>query len=146
MIDSNPGEGRSSTKEDKKSMKNRIYGDNCGPKNKGIIRFMFQNVNGLGYTHQSVKTISVRNIMYNNEVDAMGMAETNINWSKMRRTQTLPQLARRWYQTSRTVVSYNQHKKRKKSKYQSGGTAIIAKGEMALRAIAPEYNDKRLGR
>ena len=146
MSDSNPGEGRSSTKEDKKSMKNRIYGDTCGPKKKGIIRFMFQNVNGLGYSHESVKSIGVRNTMYNNEVDIMCMAETNLNWSKLRRTQSLQQLARRWYQTSKTVVSYNQHQRKSSSKHQPGGTAVMCKGEMALRAIAPMYDTRRLGR
>ena len=146
MIDSDPGTGRSATKGGKESMLNRTFGDQCGSKEKGIIRFMFQNVNGLGYTNDSVKNINVRNMLYKYEVDVMAMAETNLNWGKIGINNSLPQLTRRWYQTSKTVVAYNQHQKRSKSKHQPGGTAVISKGEMALRAISPKYDSKRLGR
>ena len=138
MIAQDPEPGRSELKKDKQSNINRTFGDVCEPKQKGIIRFMFQNVNGLGYSHQSVKTVGVRNTMYNNEVDVMAMAETNINWSKIKKTQTLQQLGRRWYQTSKVVVAYNQHQKKSKSRHQPGGTAVMSKGEMALRAVSPK--------
>ena len=76
----------------------------------------------------------------------MTIAETNINWSKLRRSQTLPFRCRRWFETSKVSVSYNQHQKRSKSKYQPGGTAVISTGEMALRAGKQEQDSRKLGR
>ena len=149
MIDADPEVVRPTSIEDSKVILNdRIFGDECKIKNKENIRIMFQNVNGFGYSNQSVKTLSVRNLMYRNEVDLMAMAETNLNWGKMRRPNTLPQVARRWFQTTKTVISYNQHekKKRKKKFHQPGGTAIISKGEMALRVKQKSYDNKRMGR
>ena len=84
--------------------------------------------------------------MYQYEVDIMALAETNINWGEIRRTETLPQVSRRWFQTSKTVLAYNQHQKRTKFKHQPGGTVIISKGAMALRVNSQKYDDKRLGR
>ena len=94
--------GSDSTKEElKMKQKNRPFGDVCVPKQKSDVRVMFQNVNGLGYTHQSVKTTGVRNLVYQHEVDIMALAETNINWGKMRRPETLLQVVRRWFQSSK---------------------------------------------
>ena len=62
--------------------KNRLFGDVCINKQKTNGRVMFQNVNGLGCIYQSEKTIGVRNLMYQFEVDIMALAETNINWGK----------------------------------------------------------------
>ena len=49
---------------------------------------MFQNVNGLGYCHQSPKATGVRNLMLQKEVDCMAIAEVNVNWSKLPRDKT----------------------------------------------------------
>ena len=145
---SHPGDdGLDSTIEDvQEKYTNRPFGDRCDGKDKSNVRIMFQNVNGLGYTSNSVKTLGVRDLMYNHEIDIMGMSETNINWSKVSRNQTLPQIGRRWFQTSKTVIGYNQHQQRTRVKHQPGGTAIMSKGEMALRVQQQFYDSQRLGR
>ena len=137
-----------SIKDSKVIFNDRPFGDDCLSKNKETMRFMFQNVNGLSKNPSSVKMLSVRDSMYKHDIDVMMMAETNLNWGKMRRTTTLPQIARRWFQTSKTVVAYNQHEKfkRKSSIHQPGGTAIVSKGEMALRVCGNKYDNRRLGR
>ena len=80
MIQKDPEVDRHTSIEDSKVIFNdRIFGDECKTKHKNIMRMMFLNVNGFGNSHQSVKTLSVRNLMYRNEVDVMAMAETNRN-------------------------------------------------------------------
>ena len=110
--------------EHKKEKQSRTFGDDCNNKDKENIRIMFQNVNGFGYTSNSVKSISVRNLMFNKNVDIMAMAELNLNWGKMKRKCTLPQVCRKWFRTSKTVVSYNQHERKKCNVHQPGGTAV----------------------
>ena len=146
MIDENPGDERSISKEDKIEMQSRTFGDECLRKKKDNIRVMFQNVNGFGYTSKSAKSIGVRNLMFNKGIDIMAMAELNLNWGKMKRKCTLPQVCRKWFRTSKTVVAYNQHERRKRNVHQPGGTAVVAKGEMALRSGEALFDDKRLGR
>ena len=137
---------RSASNSEEGENEDRIFGDECIKKGKEITRVMFLNVNGLGYSEKSVKSQSMKNLMVRHNVDVMALAETNVHWSKLRRAQTLPHRCRYWFQTSRTVMSYNQHEKRTKSKHQPGGTAVITRGEMALRVNKFEYDKKRMGR
>ena len=146
MSQFNPEVGRSTSSVDTDSNIDRTFGDECRPKEKGIVRFLFQNINGLGYSHNSIKSESINNLLQRHEVDAMILAETNVNWGKVRRHQTLPQRCRRWLETSKVVVSYNQHQKKVKAKHQPGGTAVISTGEIALRISGSQYDDKRMGR
>ena len=122
------------------------FGGECNKKPKHTVRIMFQNVNGLGYSHTSVKSNSIRKLMVKKEVDVMAIAETGINWSKVKRSQTLQQVCKIWFERSKTTVSYNQYEKRKKNKHQPGGTAVIARGDLALRHHKNEYDVKKLGR
>ena len=93
---------------------------------------MFQNVNGLGYTNKSVKSDSIRKVIVENKLDVMGLAETNINWSKIRRPHTLAQTCKKWFESSKATVSYNMKDRKKASKYQPGGTAVISRGDISL--------------
>ena len=61
------------------------------------------------------------------------MAEINLNWSKLGRNQNLSQVCNKWFQTSKTIVAYNQHERRNKFNHQPGGTTITSTGEIALR-------------
>ena len=146
MTDSDPGDEQQISIKDKKGKSCCTFGDECSSKSKDSIRIMFQNVNGFGYNSNSIKSISIRNLMFDKSVDIMAMAELNLNWGKMKRKSTLPQVARKWFRNSKTVVAYNQHERRKKKVHQPGGTAVVAKGEMALRTHRAHYDDKRLGR
>ena len=147
MIPKAPESVRPLSKGEKKRNDNsRIFGNKCERKNKNNVRIMFQNVNGLGYCHQSPKATGVRNLMLQKEVDCMAIAEVNVNWSKLPRDKTLPHICRRWFQTSKVAFGYNQHEKRRKYRHQPGGTAILTKGEMALRISRTTTEGKRLGR
>ena len=138
----------SNANEDIPREKGRIFGDLIEFKEKGSIRFMFQNVNGFGYTTKSVKSLGIRDMINEKKVDVMAMAELNKNWGKMQRVNTLPQICKGWFRRSRVVVSYNQHERRRKNTkiHQPGGTAVIAKGDMALRSGKSSYDDLKMGR
>ena len=75
----NPSADRTSTIGEKKDHSNREFGDKCVPKQKGSVRFMFQNVNDLGYSHESVKTNSIKQVLFKHDVDIMAIAETNVD-------------------------------------------------------------------
>lgn len=138
----------SSADEEIKREKGRIFGDLSNFKEKGSIRIMFQNVNGFGYTPKSVKSLGIRDVMNEQKVDVMLMAELNKNWGKMCRANTLPQICKGWFRKCRVVVAYNQHERRRRNTkiHQPGGTAVVSKGDMALRSGKAMYDNLKLGR
>ena len=107
MTNNTPGVDRQHTIGENQDNNSRYFGDICSKKQKGAIRFMFQNINGIGYTSKSIKCNSIRKLIVKNNVDVMGLAETNINWGKIRRPQTLPQTCKRWFESSRVTTAYN---------------------------------------
>ena len=122
------------------------FGDVCDNKKSNTVRVMFQNINGFGYSHDSVKAQSIRKLMVTSKVDVMALAELNMNWGKLSRAQTLPQICKRWFQSSKATISYNQHERRKKNKHQPGGTAVISLNDLSLRHHKHDYDTKKLGR
>ena len=138
----------STADENEVESKSRTFGDPIGVKQKNSVRIMFQNVNGFGYTKKSVKSLGIRDVINDVKVDAMAMAKLNKNWGKMQRANTLPQICKGWFRNSRTVVSYNQHERRRKNCkiHQPGGMAVVLKGDLAIRAGKSHYDESRLGR
>ena len=93
MINRDPGTGRSAIKEgDDQGKNNRIFGDTIKEKEEDNVRIFFQNINGFGYSDSSVKSSSVKNLIKKHNIDIMAMAEMNLNWGKLSRKQTLPQV------------------------------------------------------
>ena len=113
MIQTNLGAGQQCSNEGNGQSDSWNFGDKCNSKPKNTVRVMFQNVNGLGYSHSSVKSNSIRKLIVDKEVDVMAIAETGINWSKVKRSQTLQQVCKIWFERSKTTVSYNQYEKKK---------------------------------
>ena len=138
MTNTTPSADRQGTIGEEEELENWYFGDLCSRKKKDTIRFMFQNINGIGYTSKSVKCDSVRKLIVNYNVDVMGLAETNINWGKIRRPQTLPQTCKQWFKSSKVTTAYNLKDKKRKTPHQPGGTAVISRGDMSLRHHAHE--------
>ena len=73
------------------------------------------------------------------------MAEVNINWRNLRRTNTMEQICRKWFERTRTMTSYNSHNRL--SGYSlPGGVASITHGPLALRALERAHDVRQLGR
>ena len=59
------------------------YGDRLGHKDTGKIRIGFQNINGIKGPINAANEIF--DVIEDKEVDIMGLAETNINWTEKKR-------------------------------------------------------------
>ena len=59
------------------------YGDRLGEKGAGKLRIGFQNINGIKGTINAANEIF--EVIEDKDVDIMGLAETNINWTETRR-------------------------------------------------------------
>ena len=109
------------------------------------IRVSFVNVNGIGSFAKHEKSEGIRRHMVEKEVDIMGLAETNVNWKKVRNKDTLWDRTKEWVPDRRIGVSYNLHQ-RVQSKAQPGGTATIAVNDMAQRYKGSGYDESGVGR
>ena len=139
------------TSQSSQTFQSCSFGDTCKAKPKTTIRIAFQNLNGFEYTSKystksDIKSTKLRQLIQQKQIDAIGLAELNINWGKLPRHQTLPQICNTWFETSKTTLSYNLHEHRGNSIYQPGGTAIISTGDLALRHHKHEYDKRQLGR
>ena len=109
------------------------------------VRISFVNVNGIGSFARHEKSEGVRRYIVDNSVDVMGIAETNVNWMKVKNKDTLWDRTKAWAPDRRLGVSYNLHQ-RIPSKAQPGGTATIAVNDMAHRYKECGYDPSGLGR
>ena len=78
-------------------------------------------------------------------MDIMGLAETKVNWMKVRNKDTLWDRTKAWAKDRRIGVSYNLHQA-VPSKAQPGGTATIAINNMSHRYKSSGYDSTGLGR
>ena len=112
---------------------------------QNIIRIVFQNINGFGYTDKHSKTDSIRSFIQKYKVDIMALVETNVNWKRVKKNRTIWDKTRHWFENQRVSVAYNSLDRSGK-KYQPGGCSIITQGELALRSDKSGQDERRLGR
>ncbi len=129
----------------KENANSRPFGDILNSKSKNNIRLMFQNIRGFGYSAQDNKSALIRDFIYEKEVDSFMMAEINVNWERTSRKNTMNQIVKKWFETTKVTNSYNSHKK-SVSKWLPGGTAIVTQGSLALRANSNENDERHMGR
>ena len=79
------------------------------------------------------------------EVDVMGIAETNVNWGKVRSKDTLWDQTKLWAENRRLGVLFNT-RQTLVTPYQQGGTATIAFNDMAHRYKRSGFDTSGLGR
>ena len=68
---------------------NSAWGDNIIPKKSDTLRLYFQNINGVQSNTNWNKWRDIVTGMTNNQVDIMGLVETNINWNLNRNKRAL---------------------------------------------------------
>ena len=130
----------------KKAINSRHFGDDLeSTKGKKNLRFAFQNIRGFGTSHNHVRAVSIKHFIQDYSIDAMGMAEVNINWTNVGIKNTMEQICRTWFERTRTTTAYNTHY-RDRGPHQPGGVAIISTGAMSDRAGKPTYDARYLGR
>ena len=109
-------------------------------------RICFVNINGIGVKKKSSKSEDIRMFMRNNDVDVIGLAETNVNWSKITTSNTLWERTKAWFETRKIAVSYNTHDCIGKRRCQQGGTATITQSKVAHRHRDNGFDSTGLGR
>ena len=121
------------------------WGHTMKEKEKKTVRISFVNVNGIGSKAKSSKSEDIRQYMVENDVDVMGLAETNVNWGKVRNKDTLWDRTKQWFSNRRIGVAYNTHQKLS-TNFQPGGTATLATNDIAHRFKRSGFDESGLGR
>ena len=122
------------------------WGDQIQEKPDKIYRLCFENINGLGFdTIHNVKQDRFITWAKENEVDAMGWAEVNINWRMTTPTERLRERMRSGQWNKITVsTAHNTHEKL--TKYQPGGVSLMTFDQLAHRISASGADPSGLGR
>ena len=68
---------------------NKSWGDQLLPKSTGTMRILFQNINGVQSATNWNKWRDIVTEMTEQQVDILGLAETNINWNPIRTKKAL---------------------------------------------------------
>ena len=71
MSNNTPVTSRQGYKEEIKENECCSFGDPCLKKHKSQVRFMFQNINRIGYSSKHVKADSIRKMIVKNNVDVI---------------------------------------------------------------------------
>ena len=58
-------------------------GDWCGGKQKGNIRIVTQNINGLGQISGILKERNLKEFILDRDIDIMGVQELNVCWANV---------------------------------------------------------------
>ena len=127
------------------SFHSREFGDKLNRKSKEVMRYTFQNIRGFGTSNKHERALAIKQFIEKYEVDVMCMAEVNQNWRNLRRTNTLEQICRKWFERTRTMSSYNSHN-RERGYHLPGGVGSIVQGPLALRAIGRFHDERQMGR
>ena len=84
--------------------------------------------------------------MKENEVDAMNLVETNVNWSKIKSRDTLWDRTKQWFEHRTIAVAYNLKDGVSKTRKQQGGTATVLKDKVAHKTKETGFDKEGLGR
>ena len=105
------------------------YGDKLDKKEEGHIRIAFQNINGIkgkiNASHEVLTKIEEK------EIDILGIAETNINWTDVKQLEMNMAVKMRFGQGHLVASSIKANKKG----YLPGGTAMITQGRTTGKII-----------
>lgn len=121
------------------------WGHKMRKKKDKTVRISFVNVNGIGSYRGHAKSEGIRSYIKEQEVDVMGLAETNVNWGKVRAKDSIWDRTKMWAQNRRIGVSYNTTQKINTT-VQQGGTVTVAVQDMAHRVKQCGYDKSGLGR
>ena len=111
------------------------YGDKINQKDDGNIRIGFQNINGLKGKITAANEVFA--MMEEKEMDILGVAETNKNWTDTRRLEAHMAIKIQFEQGKRISSS----SKASKERYLPGGTAMITRGRVTGRILKKGIDD-----
>ena len=122
------------------------WGDAMQQKPEGTYRICFENINGLGFdVHHNIKQDRFITWARENEIDAMGWAEVNLNWRMMTPSEKLRERLRqgKWDKLS-VSTAHNIHEKL--TRYQPGGVSLITFDHLSHRVSSSGSDPSGMGR
>ena len=134
------------SKQKKKKLQHRTFGDHLTIKSKDTVRIVSQNVNCIGTSIQNnYKIEEAKNWLLQNEVDIVGWQETGIAFHTLPKHERLSERIKdiRWKKI-RISSSNNKHESLQKLQY--GGTTVISFDEVAHRVKSTGADSTGLGR
>jgi hypothetical protein len=145
-----PPGGHQERQENDENRLGGIYGDHLKQKRQGMIRFLFQNPQGLGHidsdTHrQSIKTKKLKYALIKHNVDIVGLSETNRDWRLIPQKETMWACTEGWFEHRRLTTSINELSPRRTAT-QFGGTLLMATNRTAYSIGTIENDFRKLGR
>jgi len=120
------------------------WGDVCLLKSQQNLRFVFQNINGLPAV-VGPKDSSIMSFIQEKEIDFLGVAEVNINWSRVQQKQLLSYRTKGWFDLIKVSQAHNARIPWKSS-FQRGGVASYIIGSSVSHVIEVHIDQKGLGR
>ena len=123
--------------------RNNAWGDEPLPKTNDMIRLYYQNINGVQSTSNWNKWRDIIHEISANQVDILGLVETNINWNPARNKQALNVLRT---QHKHSILLNATSDEISKSFHKPGGASLAILGN-AISTISEKHTDETgLGR
>ena len=123
---------------------NELWGDSPENKSEQSFRVIFQNVNGLETYNDFADVHALCNLFLHQEADAIGLAETNLNWDvNMNFRKTNKIIRRYWKQVCMTTSLCSDPINKS---YIPGGTCSIVTGPAISRVASKGQDPWNMGR
>ena len=105
----------------------------------------FQNINGFPTSSRHPKNNQIQLAWEELDIDILGVSETNMFWPNLPFADRLQERLFGWFERLHINFAFTS-KERAKERYQSGGTALFARNELASRALFSGRDPRGLGR
>ena len=119
------------------------FRDKLTQKKHNTLRIGFLNINGLPNTRDHTKNRILFEYIEDQDLDLLGMAETNKCWHTLPQQDSWKNRTIGWWKASKTTLAYNS-KYIIPKKFQPGGTLQVANGKATNRVIESGIDTKNL--
>ena len=111
----------------------------------GVVRLIFQNVQGFGFDKRVRKYTLIYKFINNCSAYLIGMAKGNTYWPKVQMDSRIFELTKEWFKARHVNVGYNlQDKDAPRS--QQGGAAAMTMDRLAYKVSGSGGDLRKLGR
>ena len=121
------------------------WGDKLKSKHHNMFRICFSNVNNIGQHRNSYKTLQLKEVIEQKDIDLMCMVEMGVHWKSIPSQHTIWERIQGWFDDVRLSVGYNRNDPLAK-RGQYGGTTMMAVNTLVAKINTTGYDPTGLGR
>ena len=110
-----------------------------------MVRICFSNINNIGQTALSHKSLDIQDFITRRDIDIFGMTELGVNWKNIPMKDTLWERTSDWFDKRRISYGYNLHDISGR-RSQHGGTALLAVNDIVKKINTCGTDTSGLGR